>query len=118
MLVYGDRSEIADPGQRLEELRADLAEAAAMAPGIERHAKLTSALIEGGRLLQGVADAGGETGTLSRLVQRLAECVVRSWDSRFAECGDVPRVPAMELPRWVELREPEGFAYYAVYPEA
>jgi hypothetical protein len=118
VLVYADRSETADPRERLDGLRAELAAIARMPPSIERHGKLVSALIEAGRLLQGAADQDAETGPLGDFVHRLAKCVVRSWDSRFGETGELPLVPAVELPRWIELRVPEGFAFYGVYPEA
>ena len=57
MLVYGDRSVKADPQSRLRDLDALLTAIASMAAGLARHSALTDALIEGGRILQGVADA-------------------------------------------------------------
>jgi hypothetical protein len=118
MLVYGDQSETVDPRQRLESIADRLESVRRMAPGPDRHAELVGALIDAGQLLQGVADAGARTDELGGFVYRLAGAVVRSWDSRFADTGDLPDLPAGKLPRWVELRLPEGFAFYAVYPEA
>ena len=118
MLVYGDHCESADPGERLGALADKLGQVAAMPPGIERHAKLVGALVDAGRLQQGVADAGGDDRPLGEFVLALAHCMLRSWDSNFAELGDVPPVPRAVLPDRVELRLPEGFAFYAVYPEA
>jgi hypothetical protein len=117
MLVYGDHSEFAVPRELLEQIREQLAIVSSMRPGIERHAKLVGALIEAGQLLQGAADADAPAGELSAFVQELAEAVVRSWDGGFADIGKLPALPAMELPGRVELRLPEGFAFYAVYPE-
>lgn len=118
MLVYGDHKEVADPRERLAEVDAQLAALRAMPAGVDRHAKLVGALIEAGQLLQGVEDAGAPAEMLDQFVHGLAAAVVRSWDSRFHEIGELPSAPAMELPRFVELRLPEGFAFYGVYPEA
>jgi hypothetical protein len=118
MLVFGDHREIADPRERLRHVAGELARAAAMPAGIDRHAKLVGALIEAGQLQQGVEDQAGSCEELSEFVYRLAYCVMRSWDSGFAETGALPPVPFPALPERVELKLPEGFAYYAVYPEA
>lgn len=118
MLVYGDHKETIDPGERLSAVSERLAETSAMPPGIARHGKLIAALIEAGQVLQGVADEGWPAAELTQFVYRLAETAVRSWDSRFLDIGELPAVPAVPLPRAIELRLPEGFAFYAVYPEA
>jgi hypothetical protein len=118
MLVYGDQREMAEPSERLSRIEGDLAVVASMRPGLERHAKLVGALIEAGRLLQGAADAGLESMPLEELVHGLAQAVVRSVDSGFREIGELPGVPAMDLRGPLELRVPEGFAFYALYPEA
>ncbi|MFL6721352.1 MAG: hypothetical protein ACJ8FT_06060 [Sphingomonas sp.] len=119
MLVYGDHSEIAEAGERLDAIRQALAAVSAMPTGIDRHAKLVGTLIEVGRLLQGVADAGlPDAEALGRFLHQLACTVLRSWDSGFAETGSLPPVPRIGRAARVELRVPEGFAFYAVYPEA
>ena len=118
MLVYGDHKEVADARERFDSVRERLAAVGAMPAGITRHAKLVGALIEAGQLLQGVADAEVPTEPLDSFVHCLAQAVVRSHDSDFAEVGDLPVLPSADLPRSVELRLPEGFAFYAVYPEA
>ena len=56
MLVYGDRSEQAAPQDRLRQIDRKLREASAT-PGLERRSALRDALIDVGRVLQGVADA-------------------------------------------------------------
>src|SRR5689334_12562615 len=56
MLVYGDRSERADPRAVLQKLAARVSALRALDEGTDRHSELTSLLIEGGRLLQGLAD--------------------------------------------------------------
>ena len=118
MLVYGDHRERVDPQERLRELAGLLSVAAAMPPGIARHGKLVGALVEAGQLLQGLEDEGWTSAEVNAFVYRLAAAVVRSWDSRFSEIGKLPDVPKSDLPPSVELRLPEGFAFYAVYPEA
>jgi hypothetical protein len=118
MLVYGDHSEFAASAERLERIADQLAAISGMPPGIDRHAKLVGTLIEAGQLLQGVADAGGSTDELDSFVYALARAVVRSFDSAFEEIGGLPPVPPVRLSEEVELRLPEGFAFYAVYPEA
>jgi len=118
MLVYGDWSDVADGSERLELLGKQVRSIASMCGGLERHALLVRALIEAGQLLQGVADQGWPTLAMSELVYGLASCVVCSFDSQFAHIGELPLVPALDLPNRIELRLPEGFAFYTVYPEA
>lgn len=118
MLVYGDHCERVDPAQWLSAVAGQLQAVADLPPGIDRHARLASALIDAGRLLQGVADAGRPFDELSNFVHALAACVVASWDSHFADIVELPAAPRSQWSQRVELRLPEGFAFYAVYPEA
>jgi hypothetical protein len=74
--------------------------------------------VETGRLVQGLADAHASTDELNFFLCRLARSVVRSHDTRFSDMGEPPPVPPGDLPQQVDLTVPEGFAYYAVYPEA
>ena len=92
-----------------------------------RHAALVSAFIESGRLLQGVADAhfaneGADrpiraTDALRDFVHALARATIISWDSRGSTVPVLPAVPEI-CGEQVELKVPEGYAFYAVYPEA
>lgn len=129
MLVYGDRSEIADPRLRLDEIDRKIGAFGAMPSGLERHSALTEVLIETGRILQGVADAefsvagcdrwSATTIALADFLQSIAAAFCQSWDSKFK--GDPslrPGPSGLHLPASVRLRVPEGYAYYAVYPEA
>jgi hypothetical protein len=118
MLVYGDHRENVDPAERLQTIGRQLAAIGAMASGIRRHGKLAGILVQAGQLQQGVADEGYPDAWLGELVHGLAAALVSSWDSRFADIGDLPTVLQMQLPRSVELRLPEGFAFYCLYPEA
>jgi len=100
-----------------------------MQAGMARHFALVSALIEAGRLQQGIADwdfrqAGMDRRTphneaLGAFVRTLAASTFLSWRSLGAEMGSLPALPdAAGLPRQVELKVPEGFAFYSLYPEA
>jgi hypothetical protein len=129
MLVFGDRSECADPREQLSAIADALRVLAGMPPGIARHSAIAATLIDSGRLLQGVADADfaamrqdrftPQKQALVEWVLAIARVLCRSWDSGFAELGEVPSPPEIiDLPKTVELKTPEGFAFYAVYPEA
>jgi hypothetical protein len=129
MLVYGDRQIVSDPRDELERLDQEIT-ALARLEGPVRHGRLAGLLITAGQLAQGLADAGFEargvddSGPMETaamaLVMSLAQAVAASWD------GSEPYVPAgvtdplrgLPLPRHVTLKTPEGYAYYALYPEA
>jgi hypothetical protein len=135
VLVYGDAEREVAPAACLEEIRVLLTEAAAAA-GIERHGLLVAALIEAGALAQGIADQGFEArGQVDEvtpvgeaamsLAVAIAEEVVASWRTGFqvspAGAGisaALTDLAGQELPGRVTTRQPEGFAHYAVYPEA
>src|SRR5207248_1200963 len=56
---------------------------------------------------------------LNRYLCTIARATCRSWDSGFSHFGELPAAPRQApWPPEVELRTPEGFEYYAVYPEA
>lgn len=129
MLVFGDRSEHADPSKRLATIGRGLGELETMAGGLARHSAIAALLIDSGCLLQGFADAdfqqAGEdswtpqTDALGSFVLGFARMLCRSWDSGFSEFGEAPPVPQIsDAPETVQLKTPEGFAFYAVYPEA
>ena len=129
MLVFGDRSEHADPSKRLAAIGRGLGELETMAGGLARHSAIAALLIDSGCLLQGFADADfqqagrdrwtPQTDALGSFVLGLARMLCRSWDSGFSEFGEAPPVPQIsDAPETVQLKTPEGFAFYAVYPEA
>jgi hypothetical protein len=129
MLVYGDPREFVSPAHQLECIAEQLGRAAALAPGLARHSASVSALIEAGRLLQGIADAefasagadrwSAATSELTDFLLRLGRAVVQSWDSAFNLDLELPALPALPgTPDQIELRAPEGYAFYALYPEA
>lgn len=129
MIVYGKASRRVAVAAVLCEVRGWLAEAASANLPIERHAAWTSALLAAGELAQGLADAGCQDGEAAALVLAtgLAAVMGRSWETGFADlpAAVTPAVAealtalaAAALPEAVEIRRTEGFAHYAVYPEA
>jgi hypothetical protein len=129
MLVYGDHDEAADARELWEALERNCGAVWAMPSGLHRHAKLVGLLVDAGRLLQGIADAEFEQAGCDRrspqyaplctAVQSLAHSVCNSWDSGLESLVRIPEFPKLALlPRKIRLRIPEGFAFYAVYPEA
>jgi hypothetical protein len=129
MLVYGDHCERADPKQRAREIGRRIERIQSMPAGLQRHSLLLTATVEAGRLLQAIADAAfaqeqrdcrtPSVDRLSASLMQMARALCRSWDSGFE---DLPPLAAIEAgadwPAESELRVPEGFAYYGVYPEA
>lgn len=148
MLVFGDRVRTREPRAAITELAAGLGAIAARPPGLARHAALVGAFIDAGELVQGLTDhacarldARTELGDAGmRLLTALADAIAGSWASgpgdligRIGERpvgGDreVPGGPdvavalvalaARRLPDAIEARHAEGFAFYALYPEA
>ena len=133
MLVYGDHSRHVSARAALDGIGQALRRIAAMPPGIERHGEFVAAFIEAGELAQGIADAEFEArGCDARspaqdaamaLLVGMAETIRRSWDSRFAEVEPIPVVAlqtltGLPLPERIVLNQPEGYAFYALYPES
>lgn len=75
-------------------------------------ANALDALIRLGQIEAGMADQGVSTET----EQRLRECMLEtaSWYLGYRER---PGVPALDVPGNIEVSTPEGFAWYALYPE-
>jgi hypothetical protein len=134
MLVYGDATRREATREAIARLRAMMAALHRAAPGLERHAELVACLIEAGELAQGVIDAefqarGGcdarspAGDAAMRLATSLAAQVAASWDSAFQDAGcpadlDLDALAALPLPETIDVRQPEGFAFYALYPES
>jgi hypothetical protein len=132
MLVYGDRVRTEDPRAKLERLAQDLRALAGQPPGIERHGRLVALFIEASEFCQGVSDAefvvrgcDAESPAQARamaLLLGLARAVRQSWRSGFEPppvLPDLRRVLAAD--RWpdsIEVKTAEGYAFYALYPEA
>jgi hypothetical protein len=133
MRVYGDRARTASAEAALEGLTERLTAVRAAPGGLARHSRLTGLLIEAAALHQGVADVelarrGADEDTPAQragleVLVRLARGVTVSWkDPARALALDLDKA----LRRWraaapeetLSLRVAEGFAHYAVYPEA
>lgn len=133
MLVYGKAGRTGDPRDLLGDIDRLLGDAARAPPDIRRHGLLATAFIEAGALLQGLADAAFEVRgcdapsavqeAATALLRHLAGAVDRSWDSAFQAdlpdaTGPLAVLGALTLPECIMLRWAEGFAHYAIYPEA
>jgi hypothetical protein len=130
VLVYGDRSETVDPRAFGEDLLLRSERIAALPAGLARHVALVGALIDAGRLAQGLADEAfsrdgvddGQELLPQSAAGVLAGAVGASWFGGLGAQVEPPRPLRVRLeqeaPDSVCLREPEGFAFYALYPEA
>ena len=132
MLVYGDGTRLEAVWEKLPEIARGI-EAAWRGPaGLARHAELVAVFIAAGELAQGLSDAAfavrkadarsapGEAAM--RLLIALARGIERSWSSGFRELGEQPTrmleaLSAAGLPEALEISRPEGYAFYALYPE-
>jgi hypothetical protein len=122
LLVYGDPWRNIDLALWRDRAAATLPQG----PWIAQHAELVARLIETGQVLQALEDAAFErTGfidsdrpqllPLKRHLLELARAVIASLDH---QAPILPALPPINLPSEVKAREPEGYAFYALYPEA
>lgn len=135
MLVYGDAERVEKPERQLDRVAAALDHAHAATAGLDRHDHLVEALIEAGAFAQGAIDAEFEAAgrdapsplrdAATALLIALAAEVRRSWAGGFPAGPVDPalrhRIAAlaeMPLPAKIRCRLAEGFAFYALYPEA
>ncbi len=132
MLVYGDVECVETVEAKQEFIEAVLAQVGRLPPGIGRHAALVTAFIATSELVQGIVDGEfQERGfdALSPAHERGTEClsllacsILRSWRGRFAEAG--PPVSFLETLSGfdpstpIRTKRPEGYAFYALYPES
>lgn len=116
MLVYGDHSRTVDP----RELLIQLAEPA------HGHAAIVTRFIAAAELAQGLADAtftGVDmrtplTDAAMRACVGYARQVEQSWRGMPVELVSLAELAALELPPAITCKRAEGYAFYAVYPEA
>jgi hypothetical protein len=134
MFVYGDATRREHVARKLERLRDLLADARACAPGIGRHSLLVDALIEAGELAQGIADArfeiagqrdarSPEVDAAMALTLAMARLCAQSWRSAFASApamndDDIAAFEALLPSIDVDVKQPEGYGFYALYPES
>ncbi|NUZ05542.1 hypothetical protein [Piscinibacter koreensis] len=142
MLVYGDAVERERAADKLARIGAGVRAARATPAGLARHADWVGAFLEAGELAQGVVDAafhaagGHETAAPAgdaamALLHALAKLVKASWNAPAFEV-DAAVVDALlatveaaraECERRagdavVDVKQPEGYAFYALYPES
>jgi hypothetical protein len=132
MLFYGDRVRQEPTRQAVDRLKALLAAADAGAPGLDRHAALVTAFVAASQLFQGVADAemaatGQDDVTPAQhagmaLLLSLARSIGSSWRGGGGSSDDsvaaLRHWRALRLPDEIHGKTAEGYAHYAIYPEA
>jgi hypothetical protein len=135
MVVFGDRFERVRLDDGLDEVLALLARAGQPGPWIARHEKLACALVEAGRLATALADleleargidgCGPTSEPALGLCRLIAAALARSWrgeapDAALARAAATAQAALRRERGALELRlnSPEGYAHYAVYPEA
>jgi hypothetical protein len=133
MLVYGDHVRLESPNEKLQTIESGIRQISTTPAGLARHSQLVALLIEAGELAQGLldfefrrhkADGFGVFGRrCMRLTGELARQVWTSHRSGFATFAplnwrSVENLRALQLPEEVEIRVPEGYAFYALYPES
>ena len=131
MLVYGDSERSEDARALVSDIRARLAAYAAMPAGPERHQAVVAAFIRASELVQGMADAefavlAADEVSQSRqvgaaLLLDLAQMVLESWDSGFTNMHSLPDCAALDRlsgAGTIRTKQAEGYAFYALYPEA
>ncbi|MBX5483120.1 MAG: hypothetical protein IRZ16_14945 [Myxococcaceae bacterium] len=136
MIVYGDHARVLLPREELQALRERLRRLGRWrgAPPIERHGALVAAFLRAAQLAQGLIDQRfeehGRQDAADPLVDAchgalliLARAVVHSFEAglRWPGGADPSALDALlrcALPERITCRQPEGFAFYAAYPEA
>ncbi|HEX2724200.1 MAG TPA: hypothetical protein VHN20_00105 [Beijerinckiaceae bacterium] len=133
MLVYGDRTCRAGTSATLADLTRAVARATGMPCGIQRHGALVDVFIEASKLVQGIADAELEARRCDAdspaqdagmgLLMAFAVAIRQSWDTGFAQIAALSPhlcrpLEATRLPESVRATDPEGYAFYALFPEA
>lgn len=133
MLFYGDRVRVEPTGQAMARLEHLLGSVKASGPGLARHEAQVAVFIAASQLLQGVADAEMAAADQDdvtpaqragmALLLTLARAIASSWrgggaDAEAASLVGLGRWAALRLPDEIRGKAAEGYAHYAVYPEA
>jgi hypothetical protein len=130
VLVFGDQVRLREPRSAVHELSAALRTILGMPVGLARHTALVGAFIEAGELVQGLIDGAcptldcrtwvGDAGM--RLLVALAAAVDASWRGQPLAADPVSLALTALIghctPDVIEARHAEGYAFYALYPEA
>jgi hypothetical protein len=133
MLVYGDHSRRRDPRERIGELRSALSDLAAIDAGLAPHGDLANIFIAASELAQGLGDAafdasGFDTPTPDQdaamaFLMESARTLIASWRSGYASIkppdpSALDRLASLNLPALITIKQAEGYAFYALYPQA
>jgi hypothetical protein len=132
MLVFGDHVRRCDPRAALDELAGELVAIESEPPSLARHARIVGAFIAAGELAQGLADRAhpacdgrdAQGDAAMRVLVALAGAIDASWAAGFAAQLAPARACVAALaglggwPEQISARRAEGYAFYAVYPEA
>lgn len=132
MLFFGDLQRREDPRDMMCELYALAHSLSPRALWIERHSWLVKLFLRAAELAQGVLDAEFGQAGCDRLtanqkkvqdaLRALAGSIMHSWRTRVvtpeAAAGAVESLAALAFPAEVVTRTPEGYAFYALYPES
>ncbi|WP_205520657.1 hypothetical protein [Propylenella binzhouense] len=133
MLVYGDHVRTAETRSAIAGLDGAIRAIPATPPGIRRHAAIASAFLDASALAQGIGDAefamrgcDGDSPAqhaAMELLLALARALGRSWETTFRSPVPLPfdalrTLAALPLPEAIAGRLAEGYAFYALYPEA
>ncbi|OAP36974.1 hypothetical protein AU381_19490 [Sinorhizobium glycinis] len=133
MLIYGDPTRSVRADILCETIAARLRALEVRPPGLERHAALVGIFIKAGELVQGLSDFELETVGADELSARreksgvllldLARLVAESWSrgfsGRLAPPDRVwPLLQELRAPLPLSIKEGEGYAFYALYPES
>jgi hypothetical protein len=129
LIFYGKRERLADPAVLIHDATARLEAAASLGPGLARHEAAMAAFLVACEAIQGLADhvfardgedrPYGPHAALGPWALDIARSILASWEADFAALPPIAPPPiGLPLPPEVTIRQCEGFAFYAVYPEA
>jgi hypothetical protein len=127
VLVYGDLARTVDPRVRIDHLRSLIGGPTTRQEPAEHRDRLIGALISAGELAQGLVDAEfarrgcDDLSEIHKAALDLVIEIARLLDAAgrvsVAEMS-LARLRSMPLPPTIDCKTPEGFAFYAVYPQA
>ena len=124
MIVYGDRQRAANINELLDSIASSLHRAAGAA-GPDRDEHLMRAFLDGAGLAQGLIDREFEQSGEDDLTPLHAAAMSLTQALALAQASGAPAglealasVAALAPDGCVKVKEPEGYAFYAVYPDA
>jgi hypothetical protein len=133
MLVYGDHSRRRHPRERIDALRSALSHLALIDAGLAAHGALADIFIAASELVQGLGDAAfdasgfdaptPEQDAAMAFLMDCARTLIASWRSGYAsikppDASALDRLEELNLPDLITIKQAEGYAFYALYPQA